>query len=66
MAHVDFEISGRGTLYVFHPLTPEASDWVAEHLRQCSAPRRHRRDRVALHRGAHRLATSDGPRSCDD
>jgi hypothetical protein len=32
MAHVDFKISGGGTVYLLHTLTPEAHDWVAEHL----------------------------------
>jgi hypothetical protein len=32
MARIDFEISGGGTVYLLHPLTHEAHDWVAEHL----------------------------------
>jgi hypothetical protein len=32
MARIDFEIFGGGTVYLLHPLTPEAHDWVAEHL----------------------------------
>ena len=32
MADIDFEISGGGTVYLLHPLTPEGHDWVSEHL----------------------------------
>jgi hypothetical protein len=32
MAQIDFEIFGGKTVYLLHPLTPEAHDWVAEHL----------------------------------
>jgi hypothetical protein len=32
MAQIDFEIFGGGTVYLFHPLTPEAHDWLAAHL----------------------------------
>jgi hypothetical protein len=32
MAQTDFEISGGGTVYLLHPLRPEAHDWVAGHL----------------------------------
>ena len=32
MAHVDFEISGGTAVYLLRPLTPQAHDWVAEHL----------------------------------
>jgi hypothetical protein len=28
----DFELSGHGTVYLLHPLTPAALDWVDEHL----------------------------------
>jgi hypothetical protein len=29
---IDFEVSGGGTLYLLHPLTPAARAWVDEHL----------------------------------
>ena len=29
---IDFEISGGGSVYLLHPLTPAARDWIAEHL----------------------------------
>jgi hypothetical protein len=32
MAPIDFEISGRGTVYLLHPLTRAAHTWIAEHL----------------------------------
>jgi hypothetical protein len=32
MARVGFEISGGGTVYLVHPLTPAARAWIAEHL----------------------------------
>jgi hypothetical protein len=32
MARIDLEISGGETVYLLHPLTPEAHEWVAEHL----------------------------------
>jgi hypothetical protein len=32
MARIDFEISGGGTVYLLHPLTREAHEWVAEYL----------------------------------
>jgi hypothetical protein len=28
----DFEVSNRGTIYIFTPLTPAGRDWVAEFL----------------------------------
>jgi hypothetical protein len=28
----DFELSGHGSLYLLHPLTPAAHAWVEEHL----------------------------------
>jgi hypothetical protein len=47
MAQIDFEISGGGTVYLLHPLTHEAHDWVAEHL---PADALHLRDAVAVER----------------
>lgn len=32
MARIDSEISGGGAVYLLHPLTHEAHDWVVEHL----------------------------------
>jgi hypothetical protein len=32
MAQIDFEISGGGTVYLLHPLTHEADEWIAKHL----------------------------------
>jgi hypothetical protein len=32
MARIDLEISGGGTVYLLHPLTPAAHAWIAEHL----------------------------------
>jgi hypothetical protein len=32
MVRIDFEISGGGTVYLLHPLTPAAHGWIAEHM----------------------------------
>jgi hypothetical protein len=32
MARIDFEICGGGSVYLLHPLTRAAHDWIAEHL----------------------------------
>jgi hypothetical protein len=45
MAQIDFEIFGGGTVYLLHPLTHEAHDLVAEHLRADILPLR---DAVAV------------------
>jgi hypothetical protein len=29
---IDFEVSGGGSVYLLHPLTRAARDWVDEHL----------------------------------
>ena len=33
----DFTLTGTGTVYLFHPLTPAAQNWLAQHYRACGS-----------------------------
>jgi hypothetical protein len=67
MAHIDFEISGGGTVYLLHPLTDKAHEWVAEYL-PADSFRLGEAVAVEWRYIGHIVgaAIADGPRSGDD